>query len=127
MDKSEMREYQKQWHLKHKDDPDYRLRRNLARIEYTERHREEVRARCRLYYEKNKKKWSQYGRTKKQVSAHSRARNEIRWGRWKRETRCSKCGKEKFTVMHHEDYSKPLDVVFLCRSCHGKLHLSNRL
>jgi len=25
-------------------------------------------------------------------------------------------------VAHHEDYEKPLDVIFVCRSCHYKIH-----
>ena len=35
---------------------------------------------------------------------------------------CVVCGSEK-TVAHHEDYSKPLDVVWLCRKHHRHVHL----
>ena len=34
---------------------------------------------------------------------------------------CVICGSVN-TQMHHEDYSKPLDVVWLCRECHMELH-----
>jgi formylmethanofuran dehydrogenase subunit E len=34
---------------------------------------------------------------------------------------CEKCG-SIFSECHHEDYSKPLEVKFLCRPCHLKLH-----
>ena len=34
---------------------------------------------------------------------------------------CEKCGAEK-AEMHHPDYSKPLLVVWLCQTCHRKLH-----
>jgi len=35
---------------------------------------------------------------------------------------CEKCNKETQLFGHHEDYSKPLEVIWLCRSCHSNLH-----
>lgn len=34
---------------------------------------------------------------------------------------CRDCGSEK-SEAHHEDYDKPLEVIWLCRDCHLKLH-----
>jgi hypothetical protein len=34
---------------------------------------------------------------------------------------CVSCGAEK-AEKHHPDYSKPMEVVWLCRRCHVKLH-----
>src|SRR6185295_16839071 len=36
---------------------------------------------------------------------------------------CAKCGDPK-AEKHHEDYSKPLEVIWLCRKCHLELHNS---
>ena len=44
----------------------------------------------------------------------------IRKGLIKRGT-CKKCGAKK-TDAHHEDYSKPLVVSWLCRKCHAETH-----
>jgi hypothetical protein len=38
---------------------------------------------------------------------------------------CSVCGKLK-THAHHEDYTKPLDVVWLCPKHHGERHRAMR-
>jgi len=35
---------------------------------------------------------------------------------------CSLCEKKKKTDAHHKDYSKPFDVIWLCKECHGKEH-----
>jgi hypothetical protein len=34
---------------------------------------------------------------------------------------CEKCGETK-SIAHHEDYDKPLEVIFLCQPCHKKRH-----
>lgn len=34
---------------------------------------------------------------------------------------CVRCGHEK-SVAHHEDYDKPLDVMWLCQPCHKQRH-----
>ena len=36
---------------------------------------------------------------------------------------CVRCGAGN-TQMHHEDYTKPLDVVWLCHACHVLEHVS---
>ncbi len=37
------------------------------------------------------------------------------------ETSCEKCGAPS-QVKHHEDYSRPLDVIYLCGRCHAARH-----
>lgn len=39
---------------------------------------------------------------------------------------CEKCGSEK-VEKHHEDYDKPLEVIWLCRPCHLDLHQKNKV
>ncbi|MEI9995110.1 MAG: hypothetical protein WDM91_10980 [Rhizomicrobium sp.] len=34
---------------------------------------------------------------------------------------CADCGSEK-SEMHHPDYDRPLDVVWLCKDCHAQHH-----
>lgn len=34
---------------------------------------------------------------------------------------CADCGSND-SQAHHEDYSKPLEVDWLCRDCHGRRH-----
>lgn len=66
------------------------------------------------------------------VSAEKqRAREAVHWavrsGRLDKPDACADC-KERLSPhliqAHHEDYSKPLEVHWLCSSCHGKRHRS---
>ena len=43
-------------------------------------------------------------------------------GLLKRPATCSRCGSLARVHGHHEDYSLPLDVVWLCPTCHGRRH-----
>jgi len=40
--------------------------------------------------------------------------------------KCENCKKELAIHKHHEDYSKPLNIKFLCLSCHRQLHKDRR-
>jgi hypothetical protein len=35
---------------------------------------------------------------------------------------CQRCGSTKRREAHHADYSKPLEVEWLCRMCHRMIH-----
>lgn len=51
-----------------------------------------------------------------------RVRRAIKSGKIIRPSHCSICGKECKPVAHHYDYNKPLDVIFVCQSCHKRIH-----
>ena len=57
--------------------------------------------------------------------AHSSVARAIRRGELFRQP-CCRCGAEK-TVAHHEDYDKPLEVVWLCQPCHKQRHKELKL
>lgn len=44
-----------------------------------------------------------------------------------RPDRCSECDKECKPHAHHEDYQKPLEVIFLCPKCHNRRHIKDRI
>lgn len=48
----------------------------------------------------------------------------LRRGKLVRES-CVSCGSAQ-SQMHHPDYSKPLQVVWVCRPCHLALHAQER-
>lgn len=57
---------------------------------------------------------------KKKANARAYANVYIKRGFIKRQP-CAVCGSEK-SQMHHEDYNKPTDVVWLCRAHHLEVH-----
>lgn len=57
-----------------------------------------------------------------------RARNKLRLallqGKVVKSITCSSCNENKRLSAHHNDYSEPLKVVWLCSSCHKLTHLT---
>lgn len=56
------------------------------------------------------------------VMAWSLTQRAIRSKKLIRPTACPKCGSTKNIQAHHEDYSKPLDIMWLCQLCHKDHH-----
>ncbi len=71
---------------------------------------EKMREYRRRWREKNKQK----------IRAHKIVGNEVRRGRLTPGS-CDCCGSTD-TKAHHEDYNKPLEVVWVCATRHGELH-----
>jgi hypothetical protein len=55
-----------------------------------------------------------------QAYCHLQVGLAIKEGRLVRPLGCSECGREGDIEGHHEDYNKPLEVVWLCIQCHIK-------
>ncbi len=66
----------------------------------------------------SKKYRSRYPERRK---AHILVGNAIRDGRLIPKN-CEYCGHDTNIHAHHEDYSKPLEVIWLCQRCHGRRH-----
>lgn len=53
--------------------------------------------------------------------AHARVAHALQMGLLARKP-CQACGSTRWIEAHHEDYSKPLEVVWLCMACHRAHH-----
>jgi len=84
------------------------------------------RERYKLYYEtryKDKKlNYNKHIRPKHLKEAHNAVQNAIQRGELVRPDTCSACGSNLPVEAHHDDYTKVLDVRWLCRPCHSKHH-----
>lgn len=90
----------RRYHEKRRDDPTYRAARAGAA-----------------------RRWVQ--RNPERRKAQSALSNAVRNGKVKKPGRCSRCRKKypsRRIHGHHSDYSRPLEVVWLCAACHGKHH-----
>ena len=72
------------------------------------------------YHNKKSKAWSKANKEK--TYAHNKVSFAIKSGKLVRALKCEDCLLERKTYGHHEDYSKPLKVNWLCVDCHEKRH-----
>lgn len=117
-------------------------------LEWQKRNRKMLNERCKIYYLNNlnerreylKVKQKEYLQTEKgkeahkelsrkfrdknpeKISAQQKCRRAIKTGKIIRPDNCSLCHIACKPHAHHEDYSRPLDVIWLCSKCHNTHH-----
>jgi len=145
-DKEYRKEQHKKWYQRHKEHVTEKKKewreRNKQHIkdyngkyheEHMELYRRQMRKWCREHREKHNnsvKKWRcehieqrrEYDRKRRQehkeiIIAQRKAYYCIPLA-----SKCLRCGSVEKLERHHFDYSKPLDVVTLCRPCHALIH-----
>lgn len=71
--------------------------------------------------QKTRIKWLALNQVKRH--AHIKVGNAVRDGKLEKPNACQVCGTtERRLHGHHHDYSKPLDVVWVCPPCHREFH-----
>jgi hypothetical protein len=106
-------------HPNHKKTPARRIINLLAGRKYREKNREKERLRCLLYSRTKRKK-----KVRDPIKEKCRAttRNAVAAGKFSKPSTCDDCGTNRIIHAHHNDYSKPFEVDWLCSICHGKRH-----
>jgi len=74
----------------------------------------------KLAAKRGREKWESANGDKR--AAHIILGNAVRGGRVDKPEKCTSCGAGGRIEGHHDDYTKPLDVTWLCRKCHVQLH-----
>ena len=69
---------------------------------------------------KSVKEWK--NKNPEKVKAKDLLNAAIRYGRMNRKDSCERCGSINSIQAHHEDYNKPLKVMWLCAVCHKARH-----
>jgi len=86
------------------------------------------RAEASRYRDRNRSKVNAKQRRKRSAvdpykrRCRSALQNAVADGKVKRPNSCSECGWVGPVHGHHKDYSRPMDVEWLCPICHGKRH-----
>ncbi len=109
-------------------------KKNIEKIRAYDRKRGKLPHRLKLNKENSKKFRKKYPLVVKEQTRQYREahpvryaatmllNNAVRGGKIKKPKKCPVCGKKKRIHGHHEDYYKPLDVVWVCQVCHKGLH-----
>ncbi len=117
-------EYRKQYYA---NDPEkWRRATNEWRTEHPHYRREYE----RKYPERCREQYRRYGRLQRQrypqkAKARWAIARDVQHGKIIKPSSCQRCGEPYEAAKlhgHHEDYSRLYDVIWLCDSCHKRLH-----
>lgn len=121
------KEYKSEWQKKNRKILNERLRKRYK--DNIEKSRSQARNRAVKYRRSDeyKDKKNAYDKIYRRVSpekanARDKVRRAIKKGKLFRSSFCQLCRKNSFTHAHHEDYNKPLDVIWMCPTCHISHH-----
>lgn len=98
---------------------------------YVKEHKKEIREYYRKWYVKNGRGRSvDYAEAisewrinhPKEFIAQKKLQHAVKIGKIIKPKNCEDCLEERRLSAHHEDYEKPLKVVWLCSSCHKIRH-----
>lgn len=101
-----------------KDVTEHRLK-NIERVRAYDRKRGKLPHRIKSCLKNTRKYRKVYPL---RYAAQTILNNAVRSKKIKKPKKCSICYKEKKIYGHHEDYYKPLDVIWVCQVCHKKIH-----
>lgn len=77
--------------------------------------------------EKRKEYTKEYDRKNpEKKKARNLLNSAIRWKGFPKGDKCDLCGIKGKVDGHHDDYSKPLKVLWVCRDCHASVRLRNQ-
>lgn len=99
------------------------------RLDNPERVRAYDRERAKLPHRVEKRKASyqkEWDNHPDRMRARNTLSNAVRDGKVEKRP-CAFCGETVGLEAHHHDYTKPLDVTWLCRPCHRRFHALERM
>ena len=86
---------------------------------------ERVRKQSAERYRRNRKRRSQQHTARRHSvkgQAKDQLQTEVRAGRVQKPGSCELCGRDVRLDGHHFDYGLPLEVLWLCKKCHARIH-----
>ena len=99
------------------------LRARNLRVKDRELERKKDRDRYRKNKERRRKTNKKYyWANREKRSAYAKVYRAVFSGKIKRPNSCDKCGTNSRLEGHHKDYSKPLEIIWLCIRCHKNIH-----
>lgn len=117
--KEKIKEYMEEYSKKYYEENKERL--TPIRKKWADENPEKNREYALKYYHTYKPKSISNDKTR----ARSKTQKLVAKGIIEKKDNCEECnhdGSRFKIVKHHEDYSKPEQVIFLCTKCHGKRH-----
>jgi hypothetical protein len=104
---------------------DVRLHRqdNPEKVRAYDRERARLPHRVAQRRELYEREWDQHP---DRMKARGAVSNAVRDGKLEKRP-CAFCGTPEPVEAHHHDYTKPLDVTWLCRPCHRRFHALERM